>query len=61
MKYIIILGDGMPDYPLDELGVNPWNMPELPILTCWPAAGKWAWQKMFLMNCCREAMWRILP
>ena len=23
MKYVVVLGDGMPDYPLEELGKTP--------------------------------------
>ena len=37
MKYIIILGDGMADHPVAELGAYPWRLPANPAWTIWHA------------------------
>ena len=44
MKYIVMLGDGMADYPIEALGgKTPLMVAKSLILTGWPDAGNWGW------------------
>ena len=44
MKYIVVLGDGMADQPLEELGGKLlWNTQTPPGWIIWPDGEKWEW------------------
>lgn len=47
MKYIVILGDGMADEPIDALGgKSPLACAETPVWTNWRQKAKWEWCRM---------------
>ena len=43
MKYVIVLGDGMADEPIEDLGgKTPLEYANTPLWMSWPAAARWA-------------------
>lgn len=48
MKYIVIIGDGMADYPHRELGnLTPLQYAKTPIWISWPREAKWVWSRPY--------------
>ena len=44
LKYIVVLGDGMADYPIAALGdLTPCSMPELQTWISWLRLDNWVW------------------
>ena len=48
MKYVVILGDGMADYPVDAFdGKTILEVADKPTIAIWHSMARWVWLRLF--------------